>query len=413
VICNCEVKSKEFIISEVINEENLLSSYNFTNNSSSLNIFTMKCIYTLFSKEGLKSNIGNYVMVVNLIIFIVIGILFYKVEFVFLIDKINKIRIIKKAKNTKSKIDNKNKNKKLKENPIKKKSGKIVTNNSKKIDNHEKEKINSKRILVSSNIKSSKIGLMPLKKEKGLFGSSKKNIEIHKNKIKKNEILETVTDYELNSFSYEKALKNDKRTFVQYYKSLLKTKHPIIFSFIPINDYNPKLIKISLFFILFTNMYIINVLFFNESTIHKIYKDGGIYNLANFVKDIICSFFIAHFLYIIIKYIFLSERNIVNFKNRTKNANFEKLKTLLSFKYICFFILGFLFFAIFWYYLSSFCAVFKNSQIYLIKNTLICLIISFVYPFVINLLPCTFRIISLRRKSRKWIYNISKVLQFI
>jgi len=413
VICNCEVKSKEFIISEVINEENLLSSYNFTNNSSSLNIFTMKCIYTLFSKEGLKSNIGNYVMVVNLIIFIVIGILFYKVEFVFLIDKINKIRIIKKAKNTKSKIDNKNKNKKLKENPIKKKSGKIVTNNSKKIDNHEKEKINSKRILVSSNIKSSKIGLMPLKKEKGLFGSSKKNIEIHKNKIKKNEILETVTDYELNSFSYEKALKNDKRTFVQYYKSLLKTKHPIIFSFIPINDYNPKLIKISLFFILFTNMYIINALFFNESTIHKIYKDGGIYNLANFVKDIICSFFIAHFLYIIIKYIFLSERNIVNFKNRTKNANFEKLKTLLSFKYICFFILGFLFFAIFWYYLSSFCAVFKNSQIYLIKNTLICLIISFVYPFVINLLPCTFRIISLRRKSRKWIYNISKVLQFI
>ena len=413
VICNCEVKSKEFIISEVINEENLLSSYNFTNNSSSLNIFTMKCIYTLFSKEGLKSNIGNYVMVVNLIIFIVIGILFYKVEFVFLIDKINKIRIIKKAKNTKSKIDNKNKNKKLKENPIKKKSGKIVTNNSKKIDNLEKEKINSKRILVSSNIKSSKIGLMPLKKEKGLFGSSKKNIEIHKNKIKKNEILETVTDYELNSFSYEKALKNDKRTFVQYYKSLLKTKHPIIFSFIPINDYNPKLIKISLFFILFTNMYIINALFFNESTIHKIYKDGGIYNLANFVKDIICSFFIAHFLYIIIKYIFLSERNIVNFKNRTKNANFEKLKTLLSFKYICFFILGFLFFAIFWYYLSSFCAVFKNSQIYLIKNTLICLIISFVYPFVINLLPCTFRIISLRKKGRKWIYSLSKVLQFI
>ena len=421
VKCNCELKSKEFIISEVINEKNLLSSYNFTNNSSSLNIFTMKCIYTLFSGEGLKDNIGNYVMVVNIFIFIIISILFYKVEFVFLLEKIHKIikdQNAKKSNKTKSKvkIKDKNKNKKIKgKNPTKKKSGRIIINNFKKIKKSNKENIDSKKILISSNIKSSKIGLMPLKKEMGLIGScsSKKNIEIYKNKIRKNNILETYNDYELNTLSYEKALKKDKRTFFQYYISLLKTKHPIIFSFVPINDYNPKLIKIALFLILFSNIYIINALFFNESTIHKIYKEGGIYNLINFATDIICSFFIAHFLYTLIKYLFLSERNIVKFKNNTKNANYGKLKSLLSLKYICFFILGFLFLIIFWYYLSSFCAVFKNSQIYLIKNTIICLSISFIYPFVINILPCTFRIISLRSKDRKWIYSLSKVLQFI
>jgi hypothetical protein len=257
---------------------------------------------------------------------------------------------------------------------------------------------------------------MPLKKKEiGLIGrsNSKKSINIFKNKIKKNNILETYNDYELNSFSYEKALKKDKRTFFQYYKSLLKTKHPIIFSFFPINDYNPKLIKIALFLILFSNIYIINALFFNESTIHEIYKDEGIYNLKTFTTEIICSFFIAHFLYTLIKYVSLSERNIVNYKNNSKNANFEKFKTCLTFKYICFFIIGFLFLIIFWYYISSFCAVFKNSQIYLIKNAIICLSISFVYPFVINIIPCTFRIISLRRKDRKWIYIISRVFQFI
>ena len=247
----------------------------------------------------------------------------------------------------------------------------------------------------------------------GLISRSKNNIEIYKNKKRKNNILETYTDYELNTLSYEKALKKDKRTFFQYYKSLLKTKHPIIFSFFPMKDYNPKLVKIALFFILFCNIYIINALFFNESTIHKIYIEQGIYNLIHFAKDIICSFFIAHFIYIFIKFISLSERNIVNFKNNIKNSKYGKLKSFLSFKYICFFILSFLFLILFWYYLSSFCAVFKNSQICLIKNTIICLSISFIYPFVINLLPCTFRIISLRSKDRKWVYNISKALQFI
>ena len=410
VKCNCEIKSKELIISEVINEENILSSYNFTNNSSSLNIFTMKCIYTLFSEEGLKSNIGNYVMAINLCIFIVISILFYKVEFVFLIEKINKISI---SQNTKKTNKKKKKKKKLKENPTKKKSGIIITNNSIKIKNNKKEKFDSKKILVSSNIKSSNLGLMPLKKKLGLIGSSKNNIEIYKNKKRKNNILETYIDYEINTFSYENALKKDKRTFFQYYKSLLKTKHPIIFSFFPINDYNPKLIKFALFIILFSIIYIINALFFNESTIHKIYKDEGIYNLITFTTEIICSFFISHFLYTLIKYVSLSERNIVNYKNNSKNANFEKFKTCLIFKYICFFIIGFLFLIIFWYYLSSFGAVFKNSQIYLIKNVIICLSISFVSPFVINIIPCTFRIISLRRKDRKWIYIISRVFQFI
>ena len=35
----------------------------------------------------------------------------------------------------------------------------------------------------------------------------------------------TYNDYELNNLSYNEALKNDKRTFMQYYVSLLKMKH--------------------------------------------------------------------------------------------------------------------------------------------------------------------------------------------
>ena len=85
-------------------------------------------------------------------------------------------------------------------------------------------------------------------------------------------------DYELNSFSYDKALKYDKRSYFQYYISLLKTKHPLLFSFFPINDYNSRIIKISIFLLFFSINYSINGLFFlDESIIHLIYQGQGNY----------------------------------------------------------------------------------------------------------------------------------------
>ena len=163
-------------------------------------------------------------------------------------------------------------------------------------------------------------------------------------------------------------------------------------------------------------IYIFNACFFNDSTIHQIYEDEGVYNFAYFLPKIFGSFVISHILYTLIKYLFLSERNIVEIKKVAKNKDkVSKIKDRISFKYIVFFIITLLLLIFFWYYLSSFCAVFKNSQIYLIKNTLITLSISFIYPFIINILPCAFRIISLGKnnKRREWLYMLSKVFQFI
>ena len=56
---------------------------------------------------------------------------------------------------------------------------------------------------------------------------------------------------EMNDLSYNLALKNDKRTFCQYYNSLLKEKHILFFSFYNSDDYNSRIIKIDLFFIFF------------------------------------------------------------------------------------------------------------------------------------------------------------------
>ena len=57
--------------------------------------------------------------------------------------------------------------------------------------------------------------------------------------------------------------------------------------------------------------------------------------------------------------------------------------------------------AFFWYFISAFCSVYKNTQIILIKDTLISFTISMIYPFGLNLLPGMFRIPSLRDEKKK------------
>ena len=65
-------------------------------------------------------------------------------------------------------------------------------------------------------------------------------------------------DYEMNSLSYEEALKIDNRTFFQYYLSLLKRKIIILFTFFVSNDYNSRSIKICLLLFSFALGYAVN-----------------------------------------------------------------------------------------------------------------------------------------------------------
>ena len=85
-------------------------------------------------------------------------------------------------------------------------------------------------------------------------------------------------DYEINTFDYKLALKYDKRGYFQYYLSILKLKHIILFSFVSNNDYNSMVIKISLFFFSFALYYTINAIFYTEKTIDNIFNDKGRYN---------------------------------------------------------------------------------------------------------------------------------------
>jgi hypothetical protein len=287
-------------------------------------------------------------------------------------------------------------------------------NSSKTNENFSQSKLKLKDVKILLNFQKNRD-----KKSKAY--KSHKNIKNNKFSIEKPISFERMnyTDYELNSFTYKEALQYDKRTFSQYYISLIKVKHPIIFSFIPTKDYNTMIIKLCLFFLSFCIYYSVNALFFNENTIHKIYEDGGSYNLMYLLPHILYSFVISHIFSTIIKYAFLSERSVIEIK-KEKNLQdaknkVEKVKRNIVIKYIIFFVSGILFLVFFWYYLSSFGAVYQNSQFYLIKNTFISYAVSLIYPFIINILPAIFRNCSLNDKNqnKEILFKISKFLQYI
>ena len=150
---------------------------------------------------------------------------------------------------------------------------------------------------------------------------------------------------------------------------------------------------------------------------HKIYIDKGSFNFIYQIPQIVYSSFISGAINAIVSYLSLSEKNIIQLKKEAFITE-KKVKNLincLKVKFFLFFIIEFLLLLLFWYYLSCFCAVYKNTQIHLIKDTLISFGLSLIYPLLIYLLPGIFRIISLRAKNanKECLYNISKILQLI
>ena len=204
---------------------------------------------------------------------------------------------------------------------------------------------------------------------------------------------------------------------MQYYISLLKYNHPLIFSFCTYDDYNSQIIKIFLFFFSFSSDLTINALFFNDDTMHKIYQDKGDYDLLYQIPQILYSTLISKFIDTLIKNLALYQDDIIRLKQEKRNNNikkkFTKVLKFIRIKIIFFFIIDFIILSCFWYYITCFCGIYVNTQIHLIKDTIISLITSLIIPFGINLIPGIFRIPALKMKKPKGkcLYKFSSFLE--
>ena len=421
VTCECQFNSTKFLFSEITqNMDEIINKFKDIKKLSNIGI--IKCYYTLFTKNGFQSNIGSYVLIVMVFIELILMILFIFKGFYKFKNIIDKIIINEEEKENMKYIDSNINNKKKEKDKMKKKKTNVEIKSPEKHNNPPK----IKRIKTKSNfikIDNKNLNLKNIQITNAINSSKKESIDNlgldinYKEKREKMNIIVKYNDFELNTVPYQVALKIDKRQYPQYYLSLLKYNQLLIFTFYTSNDYNSKLIKLSLFFFLFSLHYTVNALFFNNSTIHTIYINKGAYDFICQIPQILYSSFICSVIKIIISYFSLTEKNVIKIKKEKKNKNTKKVQLFkcLIIKFLLFYILTYISLIIFWYYLACFCAVFKNSQIHLIKDTLISFLLSQLYPFGLCLLPCIFRLIALRaeRKDKEFLYKFSIFLQLI
>ena len=426
--CNCTIKNKIDLISEVIdNPDKLSNNFNSSESlSSATNIIIMKCAKNLFTKEGIKYNISSYILIFIITFYIFSILIFIKCGFPLIKKDIEQI-VKNKYNEEKNKKNKKIGAKRKKTCPINKKNqNRIFIHNfppKRKIKLGNIHNNKSSNFRIRSNLNNNlSLNLVNNKMVSNINNDRIKNNNNNNKKITSNpkiktkKIKESYNLFELNTLQYKQALNNEKRKFCEYYASLLKIKHPLIFAFCPIKDYNSRIIKINLFFLSFSIFYAINFGFFDEQILHKLYEDKGKYDIIYFLPKIFISFISGHFISIILNYIFLSERNVIKIKeqNDYSKADYtaQNVQKKLMIKYTIFFILGIIFLGFFWILLSSFGAVYQNTQILLVKNTLMSYAMEMVYPFFYNIFPSIFRMISISAKS-EYIYNFSKFLQLL
>ena len=447
--CNCSIDEESSELTD-LNIEDLFSKTliedNFYKTLTNSNFRVLKCFKLLFNSKMAK-NIGEIIMIIIIILFFILIIICLTT-----CKKIIRIHIslivkntinnnLMNNNNTKKKINKRNKtgytmesvskaSNKYKntnyEPPKKIKKSKDNKNMKNKIGNNHSNNIYQSNIYLNLSMNKSNKALKSKNNQTDISPKKKKTkrklIDIYKKKslfFKHDIKYKNLNDRELNSLEYELAIQYDNRTYFQYYWSLVKRKQLIFFSFFPNKDYNLVTIKMSLFLISFSLYFTINGFFFNDNTMHKIYKGKGKINIINQIPQILYSTMVSSVIQIILKTLSLSEKNILGLKEIKDNKivinKSKEIEFCLKIKLLIFFILSSLVMVFFWYFISCFCAVYINTQIILIEDTLISFILSMIYPFGLNLLPGIFRISSLRAKNKdkNCLYKTGNIIALI
>ena len=218
-----------------------------------------------------------------------------------------------------------------------------------------------------------------------------------------------ISEEDLNTADYEDA-KEDNRSFIKLYWSLIKMKQLFIFTFYTYTDHNLRIIKIGLF-ILFVSFYIaFTALFFNDDIVKKMYQDKGKTDIIIHIPNIIYSSLACIIMSLLIKFISLSGKDIIKAKKDKKSA--DKIKKCIKIKTGIVFGISALLIILFWYYVSAFCCVFKNSQVQYFLNVAGAFILCNIWPFVTSLLSPPLRIYGIKHKS-PCAYKASQIIAYI
>ena len=414
--CSCDVKMELPENYEIkFNKKDFLKS--FIDIKNIINISVMKCYEVILNIKDLTKNYGCIIISSIFLLYFVTLHIFGLYSFNKLKKQMKNIYVtLKSSKPPKNNDNIYNPGNKVDNHKIIKKESKKERKKNKRTKKESKESNGKKNKLKENNTDVNSQNARDKSTQRMRTIGFSEIAQENKNKKEKDKTLK-LKDFELNSLEYEDALILDKRNFFQYYFSLLKNNHPITFSFVPYNDYNSQIIKSFLFFYSFALDFTINTLFFNDDTMHKIYEDKGKFNFLYQIPQILYSTFISKIIDMVIRPLALSQENISDLKQEYNKKNldikYKRLIRAIKIKFALFFVVSFFIFIFFWYYITCFCGVYVNTQMHLIKDSLLSFVTGMLYPLGMYLVPGIFRIAALRAEkgNRKCLYKFSSFVE--
>ena len=450
------------------NGEQALTDFNVT--IKNLNLIVLKCTKLVFNPNSMTKNFGCLILIILVVVNIILLVVFiikgisplrlYIAKFIFerpknkhysnkdIKTEINfpprkkkaKTTIRKKAKfkdlDDNSEIDEDKENKNNKETEKNEEKDENKKNKGKdEGDENDVEEIkenNSQDFARNRNKKKTKsLRKKSSKTANNYVRKGKKSKTSVTNKValeSKNDIIESKEDinnqqgknnennlepYELNYMELDKAITLDKRSFCQTYLSIIKREHIIFFTFFSWNDYNLVYIKFARFFFLISTNIAMNVFFFFDNSLNKLFLEQGKFDFISFFLQVILSTIVSHILEVIICYLTMTDKFVYQIKELENNENNRNMvmKTIkcIRIKLIVFFILILVFMVFYWYLVTAFCAVYENTQTILLINSLASFFLYLAYPFLTYLLASTFRYIGLKNNS-SCIYKFGNII---
>ena len=139
-----------------------------------------------------------------------------------------------------------------------------------------------------------------------------------------------IDEFELNELEYEEAIYYDKRSIIKLYCDKLSREHIIIFTFFVYNDNNIIYIKYARFIFLFATDMAINIFFYSDETMHKIYLNYGKYNFIQQIPQIIYTTIISQLLEVLLCYLSLTDKYIYQMKKMLHIINKKVINKILK-----------------------------------------------------------------------------------
>ena len=369
ITCSCPIANEnieQFSIQDNIDKKDI----------SNQNLKVIKCYKKVFNWSFLKNNIGNWVLI-SIFIFeianFVVYLLIKRERFVkFLQIPVHPINY-DFAQNTNSILQS-------------------ITNDNSSNEYHNKIIYNNsieKMMIYQSNYE------IPVKRKMQQSSSTKLNKDINQ-KIPDKKII-------IDRADFDSTLSSDVRSFFNIFLLRVIQFNPIYTSFIEKSNLKFSQIYIAEMLLTITMLFFYNTFFYSDKYIsHNYYKGFNFfYQIPKCAISTIVSKIVIFGVKLLIKE-FPTENEVNKCRTKIKGMIYKnKYMKIMNLLHYFYFSIIFVLTIITWYYVSAFDAVFQNTQLYLLYEMFISIVIDFLLIIIIAFIITCMRAFALKCKNEK------------